>query len=81
MRPFGEEAWAALLTSDGSEGATRSFLLRQPDRTLLLKAGDPADAQAAIRDFLASSTGMVLGLAAYELGARSARRTAVLVSR
>ena len=70
MRPFGEEAWAALLTSDGSEGATRSFLLRQPDRTLLLKAGDPADAQAAIRDLLASSTGMVLGLAAYELGAR-----------
>ena len=70
MRPFGEEAWAALLTSDGSEGATRSFLLRRPDRTLTLAADQPGDAQAAIRDFLASSTGMVLGLAAYELGAR-----------
>ncbi|WP_296818977.1 anthranilate synthase component I family protein [Brevundimonas sp.] len=70
MRPFGDEPWAALLASDGSEGATRSFLLRRPDRTLTLAADDISDAQTTIRDFLASSTGMVLGLAAYELGAR-----------
>ena len=70
MRPYGEEPWAALLASDGSAGATRSFLVRRPDRTLVVEAGDPADAQAALRGFLARASGMVLGLAAYELGAR-----------
>lgn len=70
MRAHGEEPWAALLLSDGAPGATRSFLLRQPDRTLVLEAGDPADARETLRVFLAGATGMVLGLAAYELGAR-----------
>ena len=70
MRPFGDEPWAALLASDGSAGATRSFLLRRPDRTLVLEAGDPAEAEAVLRGFLAQASGMVLGLAAYELGAR-----------
>lgn len=56
--------------SDGSIGAQRSFLLRQPARTLVLEgegAGDPVE---AIRSFLDDAQGMVLGLAAYELGAR-----------
>lgn len=71
MRRFGEEPWAALLLSDGSVGAARSFLLRTPARTLILaEEGDPA---TAIRDFLAGATGMVLGLADYELGARFER--------
>lgn len=70
MRAHGEEPWAALLLSDGAPGATRSFLLREPDRTLVLEAGDPADARETLRAFVAEATGMVLGLAAYELGAR-----------
>ena len=70
MRPFGEEAWAALLASDGSAGAERSFLLRRPSRTLILEGRDRGDPVQAVRDFLAEARGMVLGLAAYEFGAR-----------
>lgn len=70
LRAHGEEPWAALLLSDGAPGATRSFLLRRPDRTLVLEAGDPDDARETLRAFFAQTTGMVLGLAAYELGAR-----------
>ena len=75
MRPFGNEAWAALLASDGSLGSERSFLLRRPSRTLILRAVDPPDGDAirAFREFLGAATGMVLGLASYEFGERLER--------
>ena len=56
--------------SDGSPGAGRSFLFRNPSRTLILRPGDVADPAEAIREFLRPAQGTVLGLAAYELGAR-----------
>lgn len=67
MRPFAEEPWAALLLSDGSPGAARSFLFRHPARMLVVPQAEAGI--AAIRGFLAEATGTVLGLAAYEFGA------------
>jgi para-aminobenzoate synthetase component 1 len=71
--PFRGEPWAALLLSDGSLGATQSYLFRRPARTLVLRADDDADPVETIRTFLAEAQGTVLGLAAYELGARFER--------
>ena len=69
LSAFADEPWTALLLSDGAPGADRSFLFRDPARTLNLPPDAP-DPEAAIRAFLAEATGTVLGLAAYELGAR-----------
>ena len=70
MRAYGEEPWAALLLSDGSFGAERSFLFRRPARVLVLEAADPRDPVDVVRAFLAERQGMVVGLGSYELGGR-----------
>jgi para-aminobenzoate synthetase component 1 len=74
------EAWAALLLSDGREGARWSYFARQPIATRLIWPQTPGDAWAEATAMLGPATtvrlggppfqGGLIGLAAYELGAR-----------
>ncbi|MDG2520235.1 anthranilate synthase component I family protein [Caulobacter segnis] len=78
---FAEEPFAmGLLSGGGGAHGRWSYVLRQPDRTAVLHAGDEGDAAAILRNLLGEALphdpsgppfqGGVAGLAAYELGAR-----------
>lgn len=79
--PFAEEPWCLLLASDGGGIGRWSLLARDPARTAALWPGDAGRPDALLRDLLGKgrtppSDGPgagVVGLAAYELGARFER--------
>jgi len=81
LSAFADEPWAVGLLSGGEGAQARwSYLARDPDATLTVRSDDPADPFEALRALLGEPApadpagppfqGGVLGLAAYELGAR-----------
>jgi para-aminobenzoate synthetase component 1 len=77
--PFADRPWTLLMLSDGGALARWSYLALDPDRTEILTPEDPRDGSALLREALGSTTepgagppfqGGVVGLAAYEYGAR-----------
>ena len=82
--PFADEPFALCLLSDGQgERGRWSYLLRDPDRTLMVHPDDPVDAFGGLAHLLGPPRaadpagppfqGGVAGLAAYELGDRVER--------
>jgi para-aminobenzoate synthetase component 1 len=79
LAPWAQTPDATLLLSDGSEAGRWSYFAAEPERTLELHAGHPVGLEA-IRDLLGPREaaaaggppfqGGVIGLLAYELGAR-----------
>ena len=73
--------FALILLSDGSDDGRWSYVLRDPDETLILQPGDPGDAFAAAARLLGPAIpahpdgppfqGGVAGLASYEAGERT----------
>ncbi|WP_269714724.1 anthranilate synthase component I family protein [Caulobacter sp. NIBR2454] len=81
LSAFAEEPFAmGLLSGGGGNHGRWSYVLRSPDRTVSLTAGDTEDPAEILRDLLGQVQehdpagppfqGGVAGLAAYELGAR-----------
>lgn len=81
LAAFADEPWAAGLCSDGQGARGRwSYVLRRPDKTVVLNGADGAGTLADIAALLTPSEqpfadgppfqGGVAGLASYELGAR-----------
>ncbi|MDX9998018.1 MAG: anthranilate synthase component I family protein [Phenylobacterium sp.] len=81
LSAFADEPWAVGLLSGGEGAQARwSYLARDPDATLTVRPDDPADPFEVLRALLGEPApadpagppfqGGVLGLAAYELGAR-----------
>ncbi|MFC3078736.1 anthranilate synthase component I family protein [Phenylobacterium terrae] len=81
LSAFADEPWAVGLVSGGQGAQARwSYLARQPDATLTVRPDDPTDPFEALAALLGEAApadpegppfqGGVLGLAAYELGAR-----------
>jgi para-aminobenzoate synthetase component 1 len=80
LAAFADEPWAMALLSDGKgERGRWSYVARRPDATMTLagdEAGDPFETLAGLRGSLAPPLdgppfqGGLVGLAAYELGAR-----------
>jgi len=76
---FAHEPWTMALLSGGGE--RWSYLVRRPDRTLEIRASDPADPFEALGGLIGEAAdahadgppfqGGVVGLCAYELGARA----------
>ena len=81
LSAFADEPWAVgLLSGGGGPQARWSYLARRPDATLTVDPGEPADPFEALSALLGPPApsdpqgppfqGGVVGLAAYELGAR-----------
>ena len=81
LSAFADDPWTcAFLSGGGSERARWSYVLRDPDATLTLRADDPTDPFAAMTTLLGPRRpshpdgppfqGGLAGLAAYELGDR-----------
>ena len=80
-QPFAREPFAALLLSDGREGARWSYFVRQPVATCVLDPASPGDPWALAASLLGPPSlgrvggppfqGGLIGLASYELGARA----------
>ena len=78
---FAREPFAALLLSDGREGARWSYFVREPAATFVLDPESPADPWGVTAAMLGPPRpgraggppfqGGLIGLAAYELGARA----------